>query len=143
MRRYFESPTSRCVSHSSGSGRDLLVRVDRPSIAGTSRTLYEIRFAVLRPKHLTGCFMTGRCNCTPRAMWKLSWFLRDFGYDIELLGKNEIDDKALVDLWGGSGQRSHGAWYLDPQLRRLCSGGPLEELSAFTDSDPRGSEVSS
>ena len=33
-------------------------------------------------------------------MWKLSWFLRDFGYDAELLGKNEIDDKALIDLWG-------------------------------------------
>ena len=33
-------------------------------------------------------------------MWKLSWFLRDFGYDAELLGKSEIDDKALIDLWG-------------------------------------------
>ena len=33
-------------------------------------------------------------------MWKLSWFFRDFGYGAELLGKNEIDDKALVDLWG-------------------------------------------
>jgi hypothetical protein len=34
------------------------------------------------------------------ALWKLSWFLRDFGYDTELLGRGEIDDKALVDLWG-------------------------------------------
>jgi hypothetical protein len=33
-------------------------------------------------------------------MWKLSWFLRDFGYDTELLGKNEIDDKVLVGLRG-------------------------------------------
>ena len=33
-------------------------------------------------------------------MWKLSWFLRDFGYDTELLGKNEIDDQALVGLRG-------------------------------------------
>ena len=33
-------------------------------------------------------------------MWKVSWFLRDFGYDSELLGKNEIDEKALIDLWG-------------------------------------------
>ena len=33
-------------------------------------------------------------------MWKLNWFLRDFGYDPELLGRAEIDDKALVDLWG-------------------------------------------
>jgi hypothetical protein len=61
---------------------------------------YEIRFAVLKPRHLTGCFMTGRLFCTARAMWKLIWFLRDFGYDSELLAKNEIDDKTLVDLWG-------------------------------------------
>ena len=33
-------------------------------------------------------------------MWKLSWFLRDFDYDAELLAKNEIDGKALIDLWG-------------------------------------------
>jgi hypothetical protein len=33
-------------------------------------------------------------------MWKLSWFLRDFGYDSELLGKDEIDDQALVGLQG-------------------------------------------
>jgi len=33
-------------------------------------------------------------------MWKLSWFLRDFGYDTELLGKDEIDDQALLGLKG-------------------------------------------
>ena len=33
-------------------------------------------------------------------MWKLACYLRDFGYDSELLAKNEIDDQALVDLWG-------------------------------------------
>jgi hypothetical protein len=54
----------------------------------------------LKPRHLTGCCMTGRLYCTPRAMWKLSWFLRDFGYDAELLGKNEVDEKALIDVWG-------------------------------------------
>jgi hypothetical protein len=26
--------------------------------------------------------------------------LRDFGYDAELLTRNEIDDKTLIDLWG-------------------------------------------
>jgi hypothetical protein len=36
--------------------------------------------------------------CTARAMWKLTWFLRDFGYDAELLGKDKIDDQALVRL---------------------------------------------
>jgi len=33
-------------------------------------------------------------------MWKLRWFLCDFGYAAEWLGDSEIDDKAPVDLWG-------------------------------------------
>ena len=78
-----------------------LVRVDRAQYRWhKQKPYYEIRFAVLKPKHLTGCFITGRLYCTPRAMWKLSWFLCDFGYDPELLARNEIDDQALVDLWG-------------------------------------------
>jgi hypothetical protein len=34
------------------------------------------------------------------ARWKLNWFLRDFGYDADLLGQDEIDDKNLVGLRG-------------------------------------------
>src|SRR5207245_785803 len=44
--------------------------------------------------------LTGRLDCTARAMWKLTGFLREFGYDTELLGKDEIDDQALVGLEG-------------------------------------------
>ena len=103
MRRYFESPRPADVSaiHSVPDGI-FLVRVDRAQYRHKQKPYYEIRFAVLKPKHLTGCCMTGRLYCTPRAMWKLSWFLKDFGYDAELLGKNEIDDTALIDLWGVS-----------------------------------------
>ena len=61
---------------------------------------YEIRFAVLEPLLLAGCLITCRLYCTARAMWKLTWFLRDFGYDAELLAKDEIDDQALVGLQG-------------------------------------------
>jgi hypothetical protein len=43
---------------------------------------------------------TGRLYCTPRALWKLNWFLRDFGYDSELLDRNEVDDKNLIGLSG-------------------------------------------
>jgi hypothetical protein len=88
--------------------------------------------------------MTGRLYCTPRAMWKLSWFLRDFGYDAELLGKNEIDDNALIDLWGVikvSEVTVHGISLLS--LDGFAPAGRWEELSVFTNSDQRGSEVSS
>ncbi len=35
-----------------------------------------------------------------RKPWKLSWFLRDFGYDTELLGRDEVDETQLVGLKG-------------------------------------------
>jgi hypothetical protein len=34
------------------------------------------------------------------ALWKFNWFLRDFGYDIELLGRDEVDETQLIGLTG-------------------------------------------
>jgi hypothetical protein len=33
-------------------------------------------------------------------LWKLNWFLRDFGYDSDLLRQDQVDEKALVNLHG-------------------------------------------
>jgi hypothetical protein len=33
-------------------------------------------------------------------MWKLNWFLRDFGYDADLFERDEVDEKALLGLRG-------------------------------------------
>jgi hypothetical protein len=49
---------------------------------------------------LAGRPITGRVYCTQKALWKLTWFLRDFGYDTELLGRDEIEEKSLVGLRG-------------------------------------------
>jgi hypothetical protein len=79
----------------------LLVRVERAYHRWDSRKpFYLLRFSILEPKELTGQSVAGRLYCTPRALWKLNWFLRDFGYDAELLGRDEIDDKNLVGLRG-------------------------------------------
>ena len=79
----------------------LMVRVERAHHRWDSRKpFYLFRFSVLEPKELSGHSITGRLYCTPRALWKLNWFLRDFGYDAELLGQDEIDDKNLVGLRG-------------------------------------------
>src|SRR5438093_6388841 len=102
MRRHFESlrPADRSAIESVPDGL-FLVRVARVEYRWQARkSYYQIRFAVLEPTHLAGCLITGRLYCTARAMWKLSWFLREFGYDTELLEKDEIDDKALVGLKG-------------------------------------------
>ena len=61
---------------------------------------YTLRFATVEPQHFAGRSITGRIYCTRRALWKLNWFLRDFGYDIDLLGHDEIDEKSLVGLRG-------------------------------------------
>jgi hypothetical protein len=101
MRRYFESlrPADRSAIDSVPDGL-FLVRIDRVQYRSAHKPYYQVRFAVLEPRHLAGCLITGRLYCTPRAMWKLSWFLRDFGYDPDLLAKDEIDDKALLGLQG-------------------------------------------
>lgn len=38
--------------------------------------------------------------CTERALWKLRWFLRDFGYDQDLPAQEQVDEKALINLRG-------------------------------------------
>ena len=79
----------------------LLVRVERAQHRWDARKpFYLLRFSILEPKDLTGHSVTGRLYCTPKALWKLNWFLRDFGYDTELLGRDEIDEKSLVGLRG-------------------------------------------
>ena len=79
----------------------LLVRVERAQYRWDSRKpFYLLRFSILEPEELMGRSVAGRLFCTPRALWKLNWFLRDFGYDIELLGRDEIDEKSLIGLRG-------------------------------------------
>ena len=78
-----------------------LVRVERAQHRWHAhKPYYVLRFAVLEPAPLAAHSIIGRLYCSPRALWKLNWFLRDFGYDIELLGRDEIDDKNLVGLRG-------------------------------------------
>src|SRR5947208_9300439 len=98
MRRYFESlrPADRSAIDSVPDGL-FLVRVERAQYRWhAQKPYYQIRFAVLEPKHLAGCLITGRLYCAARAMWKVTRILRDFAYDTELLGIHEIDAHALL-----------------------------------------------
>ena len=79
----------------------LLIRVDSAHHRWDPRKpFYLLRFSILAPKELAGHSFSGHLYCTPKALWKLMWFLRDFGYDSELLGRDEIDEKSLVGLCG-------------------------------------------
>src|ERR1700688_4098183 len=78
-----------------------LVRVDRVFYRWhPQRPFYVLRFAILEPDEHQGRSFTGRLYCTPKALWKLRWFLRDFGYDQDLMGRDEVDEKALLGLRG-------------------------------------------
>ena len=78
-----------------------LVRVERAQYRWhAQKPHYTLRLEVLEPKELAGHWIAGRLYCTPKALWKLHWFLHDFGYDIELLERDEIDDKSLIGLCG-------------------------------------------
>ncbi len=78
-----------------------LVRVERVQYRwDKQKPYYRLSFAVLEPKQLAGTSLSGRLYCTERALWKLSWFLRDFGYDTELLGRDELEEKHIVGLQG-------------------------------------------
>lgn len=61
---------------------------------------YTINLNILEPCRFADHTISSRLYCNPKALWKLNWFLRDFGYDSELLGKDEIDEKSVVGLRG-------------------------------------------
>jgi hypothetical protein len=103
---------------------------------------YSIRFAVLKPKSAGGNSFNGRLYCSEKALWKLSWFLRDFGYDAELLGRDELDEKALVKLRGVV-KISHRV-VNNTSLLNLDGFAPAaqwEEFSAGLPTEGAGSEV--
>ena len=78
-----------------------LVRVERASYRyHPQKPFFVLSFTILQPEEYAGRTFSGRLYCTAKALWKLSWFLRDFGYDAELLGQDEVDENALVGLRG-------------------------------------------
>jgi hypothetical protein len=78
-----------------------LVRVDdaQHRWQGQKR-FYSLRLSILEPKAFAGLMIVSRLYCTPKATWKLGWFLRDFLYDSELLSHDEVDEGALRGLVG-------------------------------------------
>ncbi len=64
------------------------------------KPFFSISFAVLEPKHWAGQAFSGRIYATRKALWKLSWFLRDFGYDADLIRRDEIEEQTLGGLSG-------------------------------------------
>src|SRR5436190_19642486 len=57
---------------------------------------YTLDVAIIEPNGFVDRVISSRVYCHPKALWKLNWFLRDFGYDADLLERDEIDEKRLI-----------------------------------------------
>ena len=101
MKRRFQGLSSMSQPEAEIPDGVYLVRVSQVRYARErQKSFSSIRFAVLEPVEFFVRALTARLYCTSKALWKFSWFLRDFGYDAELFGHDEIDDKALLGLSG-------------------------------------------
>ena len=101
MRRHIPGLHSKQQDLESDLDGLFLVRVERVAYRWhRQKSFWELRFIVLEPEPSALRSFSGRLYCTDRALWKLNWFLRDFDYDSELLSRDQVDEKSLVNLRG-------------------------------------------
>ena len=108
-----------------------LVRVDTVFYRWhPQKPFFALSLSILEPTEYAGRTISGRLYSTSKALWKLNWFLRDFGYDTDLLGRDEIDERALVGLRGIvqiSHTRLNGRSFLN--LERFAPASDWEEVT--------------
>ena len=121
----------------------LLVQVSRALYRRHARKpYYSVSLSIWEPQQYRARSIIGRLYCTTKATWKLSWFLRDFGYDSELFEREEIEEKALVGLRGIvkiSRANVRGVSVLN--LDNFAPASEWKELSAARPAKVGGSEV--
>lgn len=112
-----------------------LVRVERAVYRWRApKPFFNVFFVVLEPKPVQGRRFSGRLYGTSKALWKLNWFLRDFGYDRELMEHDEVDEKALAGLRGVvrvSHSAVNGHSFLN--LEGFAPSGQWEELTTASE----------
>jgi hypothetical protein len=121
-----------------------LARVDKAQFRWhAQKPFYLIRFAILEPREFAGRAISDRVYCTTKSLWKLGWFLRDFLYDPELMGREEVDEKALCGLRGIvkiSHRTITGTSLLN--FDGFAQASQWEQLSSFPTLNSSGCEVS-
>ena len=121
MKRHFPGLHAEAVAQRRLPGRHL-PRSRRPRFYRwhPQKPFFILSFTVLEPKDVASRKISGRLYCTEKSLWKLNWFLRDFGYDTDLLGRDEVDEKALLGLTG-----------VLRTTRKSFAGRPFLNLDAF------------
>ena len=102
MKRYVSGLNQASASPVEGPPDGLfLARIERAQYCWhAQKPDFAVVFSVLEPRAFAGNRFNSRLYCTPKTLWRLNWFLRDFGYDSELLDRNEVADRNLVGLSG-------------------------------------------
>jgi hypothetical protein len=78
-----------------------LVRVKRMQFRNyRPKPYYVLNLSVLEPARFVDSQISSRLYCHAKALWKLNWFLRDFGYDSELIDNDEVDEARIAGLHG-------------------------------------------
>ena len=78
-----------------------LVRVQKVQFRRQAqKPYYTLTLVILEPSRFADHVVSSRLYCNSRAVWRLTWFLRDFGYDVELLDRDEVDETQLIGLTG-------------------------------------------
>ena len=143
-RRYFESlRPGDCSTIDAVPNGLFLAQIERTHYRwNAQKPFYAAVLCVLEPTLLAGYRLSGRLYCTPRAIWKLNWFLRDFGYDTELLSRGEINDSALIGLVGVVKVKYttiKGLFYLS--FEAFAPAEKWKQLSDVSSNEQPGSEV--
>jgi len=116
-----------------------LVRVDNAAYRWhREKPFLDLQFVILEPQSHDSRRFSARLYCTVRALWKLNWFLTDFGYDTELLNREQVDEKALLKLRGVV-RTSHTALN-GRSYQNLDAFAPASEWAAISDA-PVGTPV--
>jgi hypothetical protein len=119
-----------------------LVRVVQASYRWhREKPFFTLRFSILEPKEHANRSLSGRLYCTPKALWKLNWLLRDFGYDRDLFARDEVDEKSLLGLTGvvkTSRTTLNGRSFLN--FEAFASAGEWEELAVTAIGNGDGQE---
>jgi hypothetical protein len=101
MKRHFPGLAQAGQAEESIPEGEYLVEVSRVKYRWQkTKPYYSLNLRVLSPAAYKLNTISGRLYCTVKALWKLSWFLKDFGYDPDLLGRDDIDEKAVIGLKG-------------------------------------------
>ena len=78
-----------------------LVRVQKVQFRRQAqKPYYALTLCRSRATPIFRPLISSRLYCNPKALWRFNWFLHDFGYDVELLGRDEVDETQLIGLTG-------------------------------------------